>query len=46
MEKWIRQEEIHKGKIFSLWGGQVDFDNGKLPCGNTLDILAELELCQ
>lgn len=28
MEKWIKQEEIHKGKIFSLWGGQVELDNG------------------
>ena len=30
MEKWIRQEEIHKGKIFSLWGGQVELDNGEI----------------
>lgn len=29
MEKWIKQEEIYKGKIFSLWGGQVELDNGK-----------------
>jgi ADP-ribose pyrophosphatase len=29
MEKWIKQEEIHKGKIFSLWGGQVVLDNGE-----------------
>lgn len=28
MEKWIKQQEIHKGKIFSLWGGQVELDNG------------------
>ncbi|MFN8426176.1 MAG: NUDIX hydrolase [Anaerolineales bacterium] len=28
MEKWIKQEEIYKGKIFSLWGGQVSLDNG------------------
>jgi len=28
MEKWIKQEEIHKGRIFSLWGGQVELDNG------------------
>lgn len=28
MEKWIKQGEIHKGKIFSLWGGQVELDNG------------------
>lgn len=28
MEKWIKQEEIHKGNIFSLWGGQVELDNG------------------
>ncbi len=27
MEKWIKQEEIHKGKIFSLWGGEVTLDN-------------------
>ena len=30
MEKWIKQEEIHKGKIFSLWGGQVTLDNGEI----------------
>ena len=30
MEKWIKQEEIHKGKIFSLWGGQVVLDNGEV----------------
>lgn len=30
MEKWIKQEEIHKGKIFSLWGGQVELDNGEI----------------
>jgi len=29
MEKWIKQEELHKGKIFSLWGGQVLLDNGQ-----------------
>jgi ADP-ribose pyrophosphatase len=28
MEKWIKHQEIHKGKIFSLWGGQVELDNG------------------
>jgi ADP-ribose pyrophosphatase len=28
MEKWITKEEIHKGKIFSLWGGEVALDNG------------------
>jgi ADP-ribose pyrophosphatase len=28
MEKWITKEEIHMGKIFSLWGGQVSLDNG------------------
>ena len=28
MEKWITKEEIHKGKIFSLWGGRVALDNG------------------
>ena len=28
METWITKEEIHKGKIFSLWGGQVSLDNG------------------
>jgi|SRR5688572_3571460 ADP-ribose pyrophosphatase len=27
MEKWITKEEIHKGKIFSLWGGKVSLDN-------------------
>jgi ADP-ribose pyrophosphatase len=30
MEKWINQKEIHKGKIFSLWGGQVALDNGEI----------------
>lgn len=29
MEKWIQQEEIYKGKIFSLWAGQVSLDNGE-----------------
>jgi ADP-ribose pyrophosphatase len=28
MEKWTTQEEIHRGKIFSLWGGKVALDNG------------------
>lgn len=28
MEKWITKQEIHKGKIFSLWGGNVALDNG------------------
>jgi len=28
METWIAKEEIHKGKIFSLWGGKVSLDNG------------------
>ena len=28
MEKWITKHEIHKGKIFSLWGGKVELDNG------------------
>src|SRR5689334_1273570 len=30
MEKWIQQQEIYKGKIFSLWGGQAALDNGKI----------------
>jgi ADP-ribose pyrophosphatase len=30
MEKWIKKEEIHKGKIFSLMGGQVALDNGEI----------------
>lgn len=30
MEKWLQQEEIHKGKIFSLWGGKVELDNGEV----------------
>ena len=30
MEKWIHQREIHKGKIFSLWGGEVAVDNGNV----------------
>ena len=29
MEKWIHQREIHKGKIFSLWGGEVVLDDGR-----------------
>lgn len=29
MEKWITRKEIHKGKIFSLWGGKVSLDNGE-----------------
>ena len=29
MEKWVKQEEIYKGKIFSLWSGQVSLDNGE-----------------
>ncbi|MBL0347267.1 hypothetical protein [Candidatus Villigracilis affinis] len=29
MEKWIKQEEIHKGKIFSLWVSSR-FDNGEV----------------
>ena len=28
METWITKKEIHKGKIFSLWGGTVSLDNG------------------
>jgi ADP-ribose pyrophosphatase len=30
MEKWIKQEEIHKGKVFSVWGGQAVLDNGEI----------------
>jgi ADP-ribose pyrophosphatase len=30
MEKWIDQKEIHRGKIFSLWGGQVALENGDI----------------
>ena len=30
MEKWIKQEEIYKGKISSLIGGQVSLDNGEI----------------
>ena len=30
MEKWIKHKEIHKGKIFSLWGGKVRLDNGEI----------------
>ena len=30
MEKWIKQEELYKAKIFSLWGGQVSLDNGEV----------------
>jgi len=30
MEKWIKQQEIYKGKIFSLWGGQVALDNAEV----------------
>ena len=29
MEKWITKQEIHQGKIFSLWGGKVSLDNGE-----------------
>src|SRR5215211_5874130 len=29
MEKWITKEEIHRGKIFSLWGGKVSLENGE-----------------
>lgn len=29
MERWIKKREIHKGKIFSLWGGEVSLDNGE-----------------
>ena len=29
METWIAKEEIHHGKIFSLWGGRVSLDNGE-----------------
>jgi ADP-ribose diphosphatase len=28
METWITKKEIHKGKIFSLWGGKVSLDDG------------------
>jgi len=30
MEKWIKQQEIYKTKVFSLWGGQVKLDNGEV----------------
>lgn len=30
MEKWIKQQEIYKTKVFSLWGGQVELDNGEV----------------
>lgn len=30
MEKWIKQTEIYKARIFSLWGGQVELDNGEV----------------
>jgi len=30
MEKWLKKKEIHQGKIFSLWGGQVALDNGEI----------------
>src|SRR4026208_2425581 len=30
MEKWMEQAELYRGKIFSLWGGQVALDNGKI----------------
>jgi ADP-ribose pyrophosphatase len=30
MENWITQKEIHKGRIFSLWGGTVALDNGDM----------------
>ena len=28
METWISKNEIHHGKIFSLWGGKVTLDHG------------------
>jgi ADP-ribose pyrophosphatase len=28
METWITKREIHKGRIFSLWGGEALLDNG------------------
>jgi ADP-ribose pyrophosphatase len=30
VEKWIRQEEIYHGRVFSLWGGQVALDDGQV----------------
>jgi len=36
MEKWIRQEEIYKGKIFSLWGGQVSVDDEDIAVRETI----------
>lgn len=30
MEKWITKAEIHRGKIFSLWGGEVALDDGEM----------------
>jgi len=29
MERWVKKEEIHRGRIFSLWGGEVALDNGE-----------------
>lgn len=29
METWVKKKEIHKGRIFSLWGGEVALDNGE-----------------
>ena len=29
METWVKKVEIHKGRIFSLWGGEVALDNGQ-----------------
>lgn len=30
MERWIKQREIYKGKIFSLWGGEILLDNDEV----------------
>lgn len=30
MEKWIKKEELYKGKIFTLMGGQVRLDTGEV----------------
>lgn len=29
METWVKKKEIHNGRIFSLWGGEVALDNGE-----------------
>ena len=36
MEKWIKQTEIYKGKIVSLWTGQVALEDGETTVRETI----------